>query len=405
MPEKSLLFMACDLVGFQYRLGKLVRKLISRGTGIPVSRIVLHFTHSHSTPDTIGIFPNRISNLLTFDVQYPVITHVMRKMIQSGMEAFENATVEACIGYGTTTKIEPNLAIMRRPPYTKIHDPIRFVKIADPAGKLRGIIVNYQAHPTQLPQSNANIHPEYPGMICKGLLEKMDGLEFACYFNGAAGDVTIHGYKGYAVKRKWEGLSHEKAMEYAIQVIEDLGDIFVQYVMDSVDDVPITPLASISGCRRFIFPRVGRIKSIWNRLPFYKTFKQKMKLLLGELKNALRISMFYDLYRFVNGRYLPMLNIVKNGRRTYHQTEIFVYRLNDIYWFSSPGEPFYKYQEALFRKVPSGKSIFSQMNETCGYIYPWSFYVKGGYETFFSFDALFGKYMHDQFANTLTRIQ
>jgi hypothetical protein len=41
------------------------------------------------------------------------------------------------------------------------------------------------------------------------------------------------------------------------------------------------------------------------------------------------------------------------------------------------------------------------MNETCGYIFPWNFYVQGGYEKFFSFDALFGKYMYNAFKDIL----
>jgi len=100
-----------------------------------------------------------------------------------------------------------------------------------------------------------------------------------------------------------------------------------------------------------------------------------------------------------------MLNIITNGRRTYHQTELFVARINDIYWFSSPGEPFITYQENIFKHVPSDKHIFSQMNETCGYIYPWNFYVQGGYEKLFSFDALFGRYMYDLLKDTLKKMK
>jgi hypothetical protein len=99
-----------------------------------------------------------------------------------------------------------------------------------------------------------------------------------------------------------------------------------------------------------------------------------------------------------------MLNIRLNGRQTLHQTELFVARINDVYWFSSPGEPFITYQKNLFNHVPSGKAFFSQMNETCGYIFPWNFYVQGGYEKFFSFDALFGRNMYDLFKDTLKKM-
>ena len=155
-PAKSLLVIACDLVGFQYRIARIIRRIISSRTGIPVSRIILHFTHSHSSPDTIGIFPNRLRNLLTFDVQYPVVRYIMHHVIRAGINSFKHA-VPARIGYGITSPPEPPLAIRRRPPYELLQLPVRFLKITSPDGELTGIIVNYQAHPTQMPGYNFSI--------------------------------------------------------------------------------------------------------------------------------------------------------------------------------------------------------------------------------------------------------
>jgi hypothetical protein len=402
-PADSLILISVDLVGFQYRIARLARRAISRRTGVPVSRIILHFTHSHTSPDTIGIFPNRLANLLTFDVQYPVIRYVMHHMIRAGVNAFKDAK-EALIGYGTTASPDPPLAIRRRPPYERVTSPVRFLKITDPAGKLTGIIVNYQAHPTQLPGKNADMHPEYPGMVAKALYKQYPDLQYAAYFNGASGDVTIHGYKGYWAKKYHEHASDADAMDYAVKVVEDLGQKFADLVIKSIDAVPVEPVTTVDVQRRFVFPRIGRVKPVWNRLKFYPNWKHKSRILLREFRDMLRVGIFHDFYKFMNGRYLPMLNIFFNGRQTHHQTELFVARINDMYWFSSPGEPFITYQENLFNNVPSKKAFFSQMNETCGYIFPWNFYVQGGYEKFFSFDALFGKYMYKVFKNTLKRL-
>ena len=403
-PAQSLIIISADLVGFQYRIARLARRAISRRTGVPVSRIILHFTHSHSSPDTIGIFPNRLANLLTFDVQYDVIRYIMRHMIRAGVNAFNDAR-DAKIGYGTTAPPEPFLAIRRRPPYEPITLPVRFLKITDADGKLAGIVVNYQAHPTQLPGKNADVHPEYPGMVAKALYNQYPNLKLAAYFNGAAGDVTIHGYKGYYSARYYHHATHADAMANALKEVEDLGKRFADLVVDAIDAVPVEPVTSIDVRRRFVFPRIGRVKSVWGRLRHYHSLKDRARILLRELRDILRIGLFHNFYKFLNGRFLPMLNIITNGRRTYHQTELFVARINDIYWFSSPGEPFITYQENIFKHVPSDKHIFSQMNETCGYIYPWNFYVQGGYEKLFSFDALFGRYMYDLFKDTLKKMK
>ena len=398
--SQSLLVISCDLVGFQYRIARIIRRIISRRTCIPISRIVLHFTHSHSSPDTIGIFPNHLRNLLTFDVQYPVVRYIMHHVIRAGINAFKHA-VPARIGYGITSPPNPPLAIRRRPPHELLNLPVRFLKITSPEGELSGIIVNYQAHPTQMPGYNADIHPEYPGLVAKALFTRYPGLKFAAYFNGASGDVTIHGYKG---GYRHAGQSREDAMANATKSVELLGQRFADLVIAAVDDVKTEPVTSVDVHRRFLFPRIGRVRSVWNRLKLYKSASGKSRMLLHEFRDAIRVGIFHDLYYLLNRRDLPMLKIVKNGRHAHHQTELFVARINDIYWFSSPGEPFIVYQDALARLVPSGKFIFSQMNETCGYIYPWSFYVQGGYEKFFSFDALFGEYLLVTFKRTLKEL-
>jgi len=404
-PRRSLILISCDLVGFQYRLVRVIRKIISRKTGVPVSNIVLHFTHTHASPDTIGIFPNRFVDLFTFDIQYPVVKYIMCGIIRAGVESFRTARIRGKIGYGETSNIDPPIAIQRRHPYKFITDPVRFIKItSENDDRLLAILVNYQAHPTQLPAINADIHPEYPGMVVKALLERYPSLKFAAYFNGASGDVTVHGYKGYWFIRRYKQKSAKDAMAYALKLVEILGNNIASYVIEAIDKVPVEEIRSIHVKRRFIFPRIGRIKSVWDRLKFYKTLDAKLRMISKEALDALRIGMFFYFYTFVNHRYLPMLNIIKNGRRIYHQTEIFIISINDITWLSSPGEPFYSYQLELSKMIKSKKFFFSQMNETCGYIFPWSFHVKGGYEKFFSFDALFGQYLFNVFKQEINEM-
>jgi hypothetical protein len=392
-PAESLLLISIDLVGFQYRLAKIIRQIISRHTGIPMARIILHFTHTHSSPDTIGIFFNHIHGLPKTDVQYPVVKSIMYFVIRAGTNAFKDATTPACIGFGTTAAPEPPIAYRRRPPYEKITTPVRFLKISDLHGNLLGVIMNYQAHPTQMPGQTATIHPEYPGSVAKALLASLPGLRFAAYFNGAAGDVTIYGYKADA-----RTSNQEEALAREVRTNEELGARFVDLVVPALDDVATKPLTSIDVQRTFIFPKVGRVKPIVGRLKLYRGISAKSHVLLTEFKDRLRLLVLYSLAS------KTILNIIRNGRTKHHQTEVIVARINDITWFSTPGEPFLDYQDKIFDRLPNGKGIFSQMNETCGYIFSWSSYVLGGYEKFFSFDALFGRYLLDSLVSTLGKL-
>ena len=72
-PKNSILFISCDLVGFQYTKAKIARKIISHLTGVPIANIIFHFTHSHTSPEMTGIMPNKVSHKANTDIQYHVV--------------------------------------------------------------------------------------------------------------------------------------------------------------------------------------------------------------------------------------------------------------------------------------------------------------------------------------------
>jgi hypothetical protein len=434
--EKSIILISNDLVGFQYNLAKIVRKIISRQTGIPLSHIMLHFTHSHTSPDMIGIFPNYIGQMPRTDVQYPVAKHMMKHMIRAGIQAFRNATIPAKIGFGFTRVPEPPIAVQRRPPYRQIKTPIRVIKItSEKDDSLLGILVNYQGHPTQLPQSNNIISTEYPGQVAEALYRHYPNLPFAAYFNGFIGDVSIPGYKGYfsyiwkALMEKagldWQTMTKEQrkmfirkikraprdpqinkeAMDFAFKEVEALGEKFAEYVIGCIDKIATSKIEQVVVHRRFLFPEAFRIIPIRKRVQYYKSLYAKLLLVQNEFLNKLRIAGLLYGYYLMNGRPLAMLNLKRNGHKFLHQTEAYVFKINDIYWFASPGEPFIMYSDLLSNMVPDQKAFFNCMaNDTCGYIFPWSFHVRGGYEQTFSFDMLYGKYLLKTFKEELAKI-
>ncbi len=436
-PSKNLILMSVDLVGAQYRWVKIVRKQISKKTNVPISNIMIHFTHSHSSPDMIGIFPNKIGRFPRTDVQYPVLKHIMKKILRSGINAYNDAHRKFKLGFGETERVKPPFTGQREPPYAKIDDPIRVLKItSEDESQILAVLVNYQGHPTQLPQINSDISTEYPGCVAEQLQDKIEGLEFAAYFNGAIGDVSVRGYKGYfyskyrqyleehGIKseelkknkkelkkvirklRRTRGKFHKKAMEAAAENVEMMAEKINEYVLESLDKMPVEKLKHVNTTRRFIFAELGRKKSLCPRLKYYDGVGEKLWVIMNDFENMMRIHGLLDGYKFMNGREMPMLNIVKRGGKRYHQTELMIFRFNDFYWFSSPGEPFLIYQKKLFEKVPQKKAFFNCMaNDTCGYIFPWSFYVRGGYETLFSFDMLYGQYIYSIFKEELKQLK
>ena len=431
-----MIVISCDLVGFQYKYAKLVRNKISHKTGVPIKNIMLHFTHSHTSPDMIGVFPGKISEMPRTDVQFPVLRYMMRKISDTGIQSFKEAKIPAAIGFGFTAQPVPPIAGQRRPPYRDLKQPVRVIKITNAeTDELLSVLINYQGHPTQLPQVNSDISTEYPGQVATTLYKALPNLQFAAYFNGAIGDVSIRGFKGYwghkvrsFMKKEnveWAGIRgdkkmwkkyrktirnkndelHREAMEYSFNHIVELGQRFTNLVLPIIEDIPTKPITQLIVSRRFVFPEINRSKPIRPRLKLYKSLHGKLRMLFHEFKSHLRINAMLYGYKFFNWREFPMLNLRKNGRTTLHQTELQVFKINDIVWLACPGEPFLMYSDILLGQIPGRKGFFSSMaNDTCGYIFPWSFHVRGGYEESFSFDFLFGQYILKLFTAELKKI-
>ena len=435
--ENSMILISIDLLGAQYRMTKVVRRIISRKTKIPIKNIMLHFTHTHTGPDTVGIFPNKLNHFLNTDVEYPVFTYIFRRVIKAALDSVVDATRLCKIGFGETIS-ETKLSRLREPPFGIIEAPIRFIKITNlEESKTIALLVNYQAHPTQLPQINTILSSEYPGQVAEYLMKTKPDLEFAAYFNGAIGNVSTSGRGGYfwekytkyleeqnlvhselvknheeylkvlkLVQRKKLGKCHEFGLDSAFKAVDEYAKAFGDFVLDAESDVKMEPITALYSSRKFMFQKIGRSKSLLPRLKHYNSLKDKHLIVLKELKNKIRMWLLADLYKLINGRSIPMLNIIKNGAHDYHQTEIQMFKINDINWLSAPGEPFYEYQDELLNKKLNGRGFFNSMgNDTCGYIFPWRFYVQGGYEVGFSFDMFFGRDLKSNFLGLIRKSQ
>ena len=117
----------------------------------------------------------------------------------------------------------------------------------------------------------------------------------------------------------------------------------------------------------------GRERPFRQRFKYYKTLKAKLFLIWKELRQKAWIT----LLRLI---YARILMTRKNGSQICIQNELYLFKINDIIWFGSPGEPFSTYQKQLIQLVPEKKAFFNSMaNDSSGYIFPWKFYAVGGY--------------------------
>jgi hypothetical protein len=402
-PRDSLITMSVDLVGMQQKHCRLAREVISRRTGVPVGHITIHLTHTHSSPDTIGVFPRTIiTDALRLDVQKEVIAHILKGLVRAGVEAFADATRPFMIGFGESAPLETPPAWLRVAPYTPINAPIRYLKITDEGGELLAVLINHNGHPTQMVGWNTKFSGEYPAMVARALHEKYPGLKFGAFFNGASGNVSARKYGGYFAAIR-AGKAQDEAIDAVYQTIVEHGRILVNYAAATINETPVAPLTTLRVAAPPFYSVLGRTRPLHERLQHYKTFRGRAKVWSKELGMKLKIRLWRGLHRLVNRTEFPFLTIRTVGHVILHRTDFFVAQLNDFYWLWVPGEPFYLYQEQFFAQVPTKKAFFVQMtNDTCGYIFPFAFHVRGGYEETFSFDMLFGEKLFGKIRRVFT---
>ncbi len=403
---ESIILISAELVGIQYRLAYLARKKISEKTGISIHHILIHAVHTHSSPDMVGIFPVTIySDAFHLDVPWNAAVVSVKGFIEAGVKAFESANMPFKIGFGQGKAFEKPIAVQRRPPYESIYEPIRFIKFVDESDTLIALLMNYQGHPTHMPQLNTKVTGEYPSTLVQTLYKDYPTLKFASYFNGFCGDVSISSHKSF-FQYIISGKSKEEAMDLAHEQLFELGKLMVATLKEGIESTRCTRLDSLKVVSKPVIAEIGRVKPWSQRKLWYKGLTEKAKAIIKDFKvKALYISLYAILRVFRTDRF-PLLNIYRKKWKFYHVTEFQLFKMNDILIASAPGEPFLIYKKFLESHTKKHHLICVEMaNDTMGYIFPWSFHIVGGYEKTFGIDPTFGKRLFERMAREIVKLE
>ena len=346
-PSKSVILISADLVGIQYRLAKLARVKISEKTKVPINNILIHVTHTHSSPDTIGLFPVTIySDIFRLDVPRNAALVAVKGFIEAGVKSFDSATQKFKIGYGTGNEFPEAIAKQRRHPYEQIHDPILFIKFTDESDQLLALLVNYQGHPTLMPQANTKVSGEYPAKFVQAIHKKLPELKFAAYYNGFCGDVSLNLPRS---KMNWGFLKMPKSerSDAVYKILEVLGDFMADSIVEAVKNTECKPLKDLDVIAKSMVAEFGRIKP-WNqRKKLYKGLATKTRAKLRDLEVRLLFTLLYGFIRFFRKDRFPILNVKRQRCKLFHITQFQIFKFNEILMVCLPGEPFILYKKYL----------------------------------------------------------
>ena len=184
--QMVMALVAVDLVGLGYDDVKPIQAQVKKEFPFIQSTLIAS-THTHSSPDTIGIWgPNQSTN-----GRHPIFMENIGKAVIAAIARAVKDLEPAKGVYGTVfPKKEAEIQNDSRPPY--VHDRgIHYIQLHKQQGMMPlGHIVFWSNHPEVMGSKNTKISADFPFFLRAKINDTLGGTSL--YFNGAIGGSTNH---------------------------------------------------------------------------------------------------------------------------------------------------------------------------------------------------------------------
>ena len=176
-PER-LLWLNADLLAIEDSLAEELRQAVGPELGIPVTRILLTATHTHSGPATI-----HLTGCGEYDARYVSWVKgqflVAARLAVASREACELVAAEGMCSLGVDRRDRPSA-----------HTDPRVLTLGwrRPNGTFKAAFLNYSMHPVCL--SGVGISADWPGEAARILSQSLPGRPTVLVASGACGNVN-----------------------------------------------------------------------------------------------------------------------------------------------------------------------------------------------------------------------
>jgi neutral ceramidase len=289
-----------DLVGIPGHITAKLAEQLSKKIGMDPAQLVICASHTHGGPE-IGNLPNILQyrgntfsdSLLALDqlVHIAQYTHQLSQKLEQVALAAMKDRRPALVAWGQG---QAGFAQNRRTPGGPVDPSLPLLRITDPAGKLRAVLVNYACHGTTLEGDVNQVHGDWMGEAQR-LIEANHPGAIAMVSIGCGADADPQ------PRGRMEHVS-----------------LHGQEISNNVDKLLASPLQPLSAAP------VGRIK--WVRLPFasvptvpelIKQTEDKSvkgyyaRLALGRIGrgHAIPVDLSYPVQTWTFGNELAMINL------------------------------------------------------------------------------------------------
>ena len=372
-PDGSVSYLVtAELIGLTCnQCGRLVRSGVADALAIDVDDLLLHCTHTHSSPRVCVHAPESPGSDLL-----PAFLDLVTERVVEACRAARQGAVEANItwAYGRC-----DLAVNRDLPCgdadivgfnPAVHadDTIAVGRITDGAGTILGVLVNYACHPTTLAWQNHLISPDFVGSA-REIVESYAGAPMV-FLQGASGDLSPRlqytddlsvadrngRILGYAVLSTLEGL-FEPASALSFARTVESGATLGEW-----HSVPARPPACIRTTRTDVPVSIKRLKTIdqmredWADIGYEATEER--------VRRAIRVR---DGYKLDGSDIHP----------------VWIWIWGDAVFVAQPGEAYSYLQTELRRRHPERITFVLNLTNGPGAVYlpTHSSYIRQSYQS------------------------
>jgi neutral ceramidase len=251
---ETYLWVALDHISMSAEHMDVFRGRVSKATGIPMDRLVISCTHSHSTP-----FVESLAE------PHPYFDYMIEQAIVAAKTALAGMR-PAKIGMGQTNVVGASFNQRVHLPdgrakYTRdwreglasgrpIDPRLSVIRVDDEHGKPIAGVVRFAAHPACV-IFNTPISGEYPGYMTRELTRTVAGGAPVLFAYGASGDVNCIPMFGTEADSKALG---ENLAKTAAAVFESVNTVVPSRFMADVQivDLPLDPVPTIETLDREI---------------------------------------------------------------------------------------------------------------------------------------------------------
>ena len=181
--DRAVVLIVADLVGLVGPDLNDIRRRTSDNLSIPYENVIVASTHTHASPDMIGLWGSILPPDSGRDKSYAAFMRA--KAVRAAVMAYENRE-EASLSYAVGTQDALHYNTYQK----QISDPyidhtITVLKATSPDGRVVATLTNWGCHPTTEGMQNRLFSSDYVGAFYKEMSAGMDGIHM--FVNGSIG--------------------------------------------------------------------------------------------------------------------------------------------------------------------------------------------------------------------------